>query len=606
MYLERIHIRGFAGLENLELNLEEACCYLEAPNSWGKTSLFNFIVTALYGFPRRGTRSGGGGERENCRPRHTADYGGSLWFQHGGRGYRLDCRWGAQEREDHYSLAERTTGQLLDLAGQLPGPYLLGLDRESLALSLAVDTDAASPLDFRRFEDLLLGRLLGLPGERSLWDLQERARLWRSLLGRRRKASLGRSLQERYLEAQHRSEALAREAQLASAQEREEGELEAEPPELWKRRLQEAEETALILRRLERLLGCWTSLGLAGEDSPVPAAGVLPRTGNVARRRSGLALLKACSLLLCLLAVLGLLGQIFRPQLLAEGLRLGPYPYLGLALSSGLVWLGLSSLGSLVRRPAAPPTERLGRAERELKADLAQLFSELQLRALQRGPDYPFCLQAQTPEELQDSLQLEWRQLEAWRRACEAQLLRRELYEEERLHERRSLQSIREEQRVVQDELLLLRSRFARLENLDAGLREVETWLEMQEGRLKSIFLPRLTDFVNMYYRRYLGADEASPELLWEDQGRPCLRRAGQVWKLEQLSRSERQILSCFLRLALTELLGEKEGLPFFVDDHFVHLDAANYRALLQLLRERLEAGGLSQLLFLSWRPSPL
>jgi uncharacterized protein YhaN len=114
MVIRRLAIRNFGKIHNTSLTLEPGINVLYGENESGKTTIHTFIKSMFYGMPRSRGRGAGKDAYARYEPwENPADYGGILWFENGGRTFRL-TRSFSRERPS-WELYCEDDGELMDL-----------------------------------------------------------------------------------------------------------------------------------------------------------------------------------------------------------------------------------------------------------------------------------------------------------------------------------------------------------------------------------------------------------------------------------------------------------------------------------------------------------
>jgi len=128
MTIRRIKIYGFGRHKDKEWTFENGLNVIYGENETGKSTIFAFIRSMLYGLTGRGT--------ENFRKKYipwnyvkgTDRFGGELEFTHKDIDYRVISLWGESKREDKVSLYNNTTGAEIRIPdGRTVGEHILQL-----------------------------------------------------------------------------------------------------------------------------------------------------------------------------------------------------------------------------------------------------------------------------------------------------------------------------------------------------------------------------------------------------------------------------------------------------------------------------------------------
>ncbi|MCQ2386012.1 MAG: hypothetical protein MJ078_05005, partial [Clostridia bacterium] len=92
----------------------------------------------FYGLPSSRAASLDENERKRYTPWEGGQFGGSLCFSAGGRGYRIERLFGAKEKDDRLTVYRLDTGMPYGDFGTSPGEALFGVNAEGFAKSLFI------------------------------------------------------------------------------------------------------------------------------------------------------------------------------------------------------------------------------------------------------------------------------------------------------------------------------------------------------------------------------------------------------------------------------------------------------------------------------------
>ena len=130
MKLMKCYIENFGGLSNYQLDFHPGITVIQEENGFGKTTLAEFIRTMFYGFPRSG-KTFDKNPRKKYTPWNGGNFGGYLVFEHNGKQYRIDRRFGSVPKSDTFSLTDAHTHKKSTDFTENIGMELFGLDAES-------------------------------------------------------------------------------------------------------------------------------------------------------------------------------------------------------------------------------------------------------------------------------------------------------------------------------------------------------------------------------------------------------------------------------------------------------------------------------------------
>lgn len=134
MKLIRCYIENFGGLSHYRLDFQQGITVVQEENGFGKTTLAEFIRAMFYGFPRSG-KTMDKNPRKKYLPWNGGSYGGYLIFEHKGKQYRIDRKFGATPKGDTFTLTDAVTHQKSPDFTEDIGIELFGLDEESFERS---------------------------------------------------------------------------------------------------------------------------------------------------------------------------------------------------------------------------------------------------------------------------------------------------------------------------------------------------------------------------------------------------------------------------------------------------------------------------------------
>lgn len=134
MKLISCYIENFGGLSQYRLDFREGLTTVHEENGFGKTTLAEFIRAMFFGFPRA-AKSLEKNLRKKYTPWNGGVFGGYLIFEHEGKRYRIQRRFGATPKSDSFELTDERTHKKTNDFSQDIGQELFGLDSDSFARS---------------------------------------------------------------------------------------------------------------------------------------------------------------------------------------------------------------------------------------------------------------------------------------------------------------------------------------------------------------------------------------------------------------------------------------------------------------------------------------
>ncbi|MCH5275913.1 MAG: AAA family ATPase [Lachnospiraceae bacterium] len=138
MKLISCHIENFGQLSDVSLTFRQGCHIICEKNGWGKSTLAAFIRVMLFGFAEEKARDEFKNERRRYRPWQGGVYGGQLEFETQGKTYIISRTFGTKEKEDAFSLREKTTNLESDRFSSAVGEELFLLDEGSFCRTVFI------------------------------------------------------------------------------------------------------------------------------------------------------------------------------------------------------------------------------------------------------------------------------------------------------------------------------------------------------------------------------------------------------------------------------------------------------------------------------------
>ena len=130
MKIVSIHVQDFGKLHDVNLTLNSGINVIQNINGFGKTTMASFIRAMLYGFTYKTV----GGTKDSARfaPwQGTGRFGGSMTVEHEGQTYRIERFFGATQKQETLTVTNENTGKPLDLNEMQVGQFFLGLTADS-------------------------------------------------------------------------------------------------------------------------------------------------------------------------------------------------------------------------------------------------------------------------------------------------------------------------------------------------------------------------------------------------------------------------------------------------------------------------------------------
>lgn len=114
MRIKRLKIKNFGKIRNREIELSPGINVLYGENESGKTTVHTFIKSMLYGIQRMRGRAARNDDYTKYDPwENSGVYGGTMWFEIGGRNYRLSRNFQKENPASEFICED--SGELLDV-----------------------------------------------------------------------------------------------------------------------------------------------------------------------------------------------------------------------------------------------------------------------------------------------------------------------------------------------------------------------------------------------------------------------------------------------------------------------------------------------------------
>lgn len=135
MIIEKCHIDNFGKMSDFDIEFKEGLNIINHDNSWGKTTLSDFIKAMLFGLEYNTKKTN---ERKKYEPWQGGTFGGSVVIDIDGTKYRIERTFGKKNKDDTFSLYNLTTGKESTDYDENIGEKLFEIDRDSYAKSVYI------------------------------------------------------------------------------------------------------------------------------------------------------------------------------------------------------------------------------------------------------------------------------------------------------------------------------------------------------------------------------------------------------------------------------------------------------------------------------------
>lgn len=114
MIIKRITVRNFGKLQDRSMEFSDGINVLYGDNESGKTTTHTFVRSMLYGIQRQRGRAARKDAYNLYLPwKNSADYGGTLWFENGGKNFRLTRNFYKENQTTEFLCED--DGEILDV-----------------------------------------------------------------------------------------------------------------------------------------------------------------------------------------------------------------------------------------------------------------------------------------------------------------------------------------------------------------------------------------------------------------------------------------------------------------------------------------------------------
>ncbi|MFQ3543771.1 AAA family ATPase [Halobacillus rhizosphaerae] len=232
------------------------------------------------------------------------------------------------------------------------------------------------------------------------------------------------------------------------------------------------------------------------------------------------------------------------------------------------------------------------------------------------------CALRKRKEELKNQIfhflsQEEQQDFQVWKTAPSTSALRYELEQKEE-----QLQADEKERESLREELADIKNSVMRLENSEKHSEYLHLF-ELEKSKLNELarewavhrmslkllkeskqkyqkkYFPRVIELAQEFFMKVTSARYVKLYLDKDQSNLQVKNSLGQVFNASELSRGTSDQLYVSLRFAVGKVMAERTGLPFVLDDAFVHFDEQRLKVMLELLQTMTAS---HQIILFSWR----
>jgi DNA repair exonuclease SbcCD ATPase subunit len=131
MILKKCYIENFGRLHKFSYDFQKGLNIIQQENGWGKTTLSVFIKSMFYGLPATRKNDLSQNQRKKYSPWQGGKFGGYIEFEMGGKAYRIERFFGKTESQDTFALYDLATNKPSDDYSSMIGYEIFRLDEDA-------------------------------------------------------------------------------------------------------------------------------------------------------------------------------------------------------------------------------------------------------------------------------------------------------------------------------------------------------------------------------------------------------------------------------------------------------------------------------------------
>jgi DNA repair exonuclease SbcCD ATPase subunit len=131
MILKKCYIENFGRLHKFSYDFQKGLNIIKQENGWGKTTLSVFIKSMFFGLPANRKSDLSQNQRKKYAPWQGGNFGGYIEFEMGGKAYRIERFFGKTESQDTFALYDLTTNKPSNDYSSMIGYEIFKLDEDA-------------------------------------------------------------------------------------------------------------------------------------------------------------------------------------------------------------------------------------------------------------------------------------------------------------------------------------------------------------------------------------------------------------------------------------------------------------------------------------------
>ncbi|HEY8444094.1 MAG TPA: hypothetical protein VIL24_04795 [Clostridia bacterium] len=131
MILKKCYVENFGRLHKFSYEFKEGLNVIQQENGWGKTTLSVFIKSMFYGLPANRKSDLSQNQRKKYTPWQGGKFGGYIEFEVGNKSYRIERFFGKTESQDTFALYDLATNKPSNDYSPMIGYEIFRLDEDA-------------------------------------------------------------------------------------------------------------------------------------------------------------------------------------------------------------------------------------------------------------------------------------------------------------------------------------------------------------------------------------------------------------------------------------------------------------------------------------------